>query len=1001
MSTLMLIDATHPEETRVVISDNDIVQEYDFVTSTKTQVKGNIYLAKITRVEPSLQAAFVEYGGGRQGFLPFAEIHPDYYQIPSADKQALMEQEERELEREEREYEAAQARRAQRNAQRGPERKDESSADAYGSEHGFSENHADSGYGDYDDEEDGFARDARSESAGSSDEAAVAVVPEHFSDNAFENRNDADLGDFFPEEQGQAAAENGDGENNVAGEGERGERGRGRDRGRGRRRGRGRDRDRGERGGRGSRDEGAKEAGGEDDVETFAAEEEEMTSRPRRSGFLKRYKINEVVRKGQVILVQVIKEERGNKGAALTSYISLAGRYCVLMPNTTGTAGGISRKVTSQDDRHRLKDIVTSLSLPRGMSVIVRTAGADRSRAEIKRDFDYLMRLWNDIRELTLASVAPAVVYEESDVIKRAIRDLYKTEIEHIIIEGEESYKNAKNFMKMLMPSHAARIKQYKGDIPLFYAYDVEEQLLSMHDPVVRLHSGGYLVINQTEALVAVDVNSGKSTRERNVEETALKTNMEAAVEIARQLRLRDLAGLLVIDFIDMYEFRHRRMVERTLKEALRNDRAKIQIGRISAFGLLEMSRQRLRPSIAETSSHACDHCNGTGIVRSVASVSVQMLRMVEKEAYEAVGGSIEVAARPDSAFYILNNKRDALKELENKYRLHLTITGDSSLHAHSFLITRRDEGANESYVINENGEYIGRKPPGYKKQAAAARPQLPDISSYAEAENSERQAEREGERDRERERPRDDEEGDRRGGRRRRRRGRGRDRDDRRERTDAASASEAGWNTDHGFADGEAEGSFQHSQPQAYSEDGQAAPARREEREPRDGEGRERGDRGDRGRNRRRGGRLMRRRWDRDEDGRPADQSGDGPKAEGQQTWDEPAAVVAAPAPVMDAYVPAPVQPVVVVPEVAAAAPEEAAVEKKAPVRRSRAKAAPKVEAAPKAEKPEKAEKQEKAEKAEKKPTKAAAAKAAAAQAEVAENTGPKRTGWWAKTGA
>jgi ribonuclease E len=558
MSKLMLIDASHPEETRVVISENDRVQEYDFVTSTKNQVKGNIYLAKVTRVEPSLQAAFVEYGMGRQGFLPFAEIHPDYYQIPSADKQALMAQAERE---------------------------------------GADDRHDAHDHGD-EASENAERFDDQPEQEG---DFADHLSPDHHPDP-------------HEEHSGNARAD------------------------------------------------------GEGQVETFAAEEEELAPRPRRYGFLKRYKINEVIRKGQVLLIQVIKEERGNKGAALTTYISLAGRYCVLMPNTSKSSGGISRKVTNGEDRARLRDVVDSLPLAANMNVIMRTAGVDRSKAEIRRDFDYLSRLWDDIRELTMASTAPALVYEESDLIKRAIRDLYKTDIEHIVIEGEESYNSAKNFMKMLMPSHAPRVKQYKGDIPLYYAYEVEDQLLSMHDPVVRLRSGGYLVINQTEALVAIDINSGRSTRERNVEETALKTNLEAAAEIARQLRLRDLAGLLVIDFIDMYEFRHRRAVERTLKDALRTDRAKIQIGRISAFGLLEMSRQRLRPSIEETSSHPCDHCNGTGVVRSAASIAVQMLRMIEREAYDTVGGSISATSHPDVALYVLNNKRLDLLNLERKY---------------------------------------------------------------------------------------------------------------------------------------------------------------------------------------------------------------------------------------------------------------------------------------------------------------------------------------------
>lgn len=726
MSKLMLIDATHPEEVRVVISERDVVQEYDYVTSTKQQVKGNIYLAKVTRVEPSLQAAFVDYGAGKQGFLPFSEIHPDYYHLPQADKEVLMEQVAEEQESQDQNAEISAAEIAETQAILEAE-----------------ENGTD-----------------------------ISAQPETSSDDHIDDSNNHD------ENHHETSSDNND------------------------------------------------DAPPQDEqIETIAAEEEEISPRPRRYNFTKRYRINEVIKKGQVMLIQVIKEERGNKGAALTTYISLAGRYCVLMPNTSNHSGGISRKVTSSEDRSRLREVMDNMPVPDGMSVILRTAGADRSRAEIRRDFDYLIKLWEEIRNLTLASTAPAMVYEESDIIKRAIRDLYKTDIEHIVIDGEESYKNAKNFMKMLMPSHAPKVKQYNGDIPLFYAYDVEHQLLSMHDPVVRLRSGGYIVINQTEALVAIDVNSGKSTKERNVEETALKTNIEAAVEVARQLRLRDLAGLLVLDFIDMYEFRHRRMVERALKEALRLDRAKIQIGRISAFGLLEMSRQRIRPSIAETSSLACSHCNGTGVIRSVSSLAVQMLRMVEKEAFEATGGSVDVVAHTEVALYVLNNKRRNLQNLESKYNIRLNINSDSTLQMQHFRITRKHaNAAGEIYTIDQDGYYIGRKPSGYKKPTLPVLEPTPVIiDDEAESPSSARQ-----------------EEGQPRSARRRRKRGRGR-RDEFEDNAVNTEISDNLASDDSAIAAADEAGNDNNDQPAEAVENGER-------------------------RGRRRGRGLMRRRWNRDE---------------------------------------------------------------------------------------------------------------------------------------
>ncbi|MFQ5348647.1 MAG: ribonuclease E/G, partial [Rhodothalassiaceae bacterium] len=482
MSTRMLIDARHPEETRVAVIRGNRVEEFDYESVAKEQLKGNIYLAKVTRVEPSLQACFVEYGGNRHGFLAFSEIHPDYYQIPVADREALL---------------AAEA------------------------------------------------------------EAAQAEAAE----------DDAPEGETRP---GKAADE----------------------------------------------------AGEEPEVEEVAGEEdtdEEASERRRLRSLRRRYKIQEVIKRRQILLVQVVKEERGSKGAALTTYLSLAGRYCVLMPNSFN-GGGISRKIASQADRKKLKSVLSALDIPEGMGCIIRTAGLNRTKAEIKRDFDYLLRLWDEIRDRTLHSVAPALIHEEANLIRRSIRDLYSRDIDEVLVEGEEGYRTAKEFMKLLTPSHAKRVKHYKGAVPLFYRYKVESQLEAMYSPVVQLPSGGYLVIDPTEALVSIDVNSGRSTKEHNIEETALKTNLEAADEIARQLRLRDLAGLIVIDFIDMEERGNNRKVEKRLKEALRLDRARIQVGRISSFGLLEMSRQRLRPNLLEASMMPCPTCGGAGVVRSVES---------------------------------------------------------------------------------------------------------------------------------------------------------------------------------------------------------------------------------------------------------------------------------------------------------------------------------------------------------------------------------------------
>lgn len=541
MSKKMLIDATHPEETRVAtIDQSNIITDYDFSSSLKETIKGNIYLAKIARVEPSLQAAFIEYGGGRHGFLAFSEIHPDYFRIPVSDREKLQQE----------------------------------------------------------------------------------IL------NLSENTDTLE---------------------------------------------------------------------DEEELDGVASDEEELFSekatpleeigKRRFASLHRRYKIQEVVHKGQIILVQVAKEERGGKGAALTTFLSLPGRYCVLMPNSP-RSGGVSRKISSQSDRSRLKKSLGALNLPQGMGLIVRTAGKDRTRSEIKRDAEYLMRLWNEIRQTTLASVAPSLIYQEDDIIKRAIRDMYSKEVEEIWVEGEEGYKIAKTFMRTLMPSHGKKIKQYKeANLSLFYTYGIESQIESMHHPRVDLPSGGSIVIHPTEALVSIDVNSGKSTRERHIEETALKTNLEAATEVARQLRLRDLAGLVVIDFIDMDEPRNVAAVERRVKESFKNDRARVQMGRISSFGLLELSRQRLSPSILEVSSQPCMHCSGTGYIRSRESLTVHILRLLEQECLKQPVQQITVKVAPMVAFYLLNHKRDILSALEKRQSVQIYIEPDKDVGQDRFMI--------------------------------------------------------------------------------------------------------------------------------------------------------------------------------------------------------------------------------------------------------------------------------------------------------------------------
>ncbi len=581
MTTRMLIDARHREETRVAIVKGNRIEEFDFESAEHKQIKGNIYLAKVTRVEPSLQAAFVDYGGNRHGFLAFAEIHPDYYQIPREDREALL----------------------------------------------------------------------REEAEHAAEEAAILAEEEA----AFDDVGDIDRDDHFDDgghhddhdEADHDEIDRADGDDGEQSDGEDPEQSDSADTGSRRGRGRGR-------------------------VDPSRSNE----LRRKRMALRRRYKIQDVIKRRQVLLVQVVKEERGNKGAALTTYLSLAGRYCVLMPNTSH-GGGISRKISSGADRKRLKTIIAEMNLPATMGCIVRTAGLERTKTEIRRDFDYLARLWDEIREKTLGAVAPADIHSDSDLVKRAIRDIYNRDIEDVMVEGEDGYRAAREFMKLLMPSHAKKVKHYADPVSLFQRYGVEDQLAAMYSPTVQLKSGGYLVINPTEALVSIDINSGRSTKEHGIEATALKTNMEAAHEIARQLRLRDMAGLVVIDFIDMEHNGNIRKIERAMKDALRHDRARIQVGRISSFGLMEMSRQRLRTGVLEASTKVCPHCEGTGLVRTASSAALSLLRLLEETAASGRGSRLLLRASQEATIYALNNKRAQIAEIEDRYGVNIAILPD------------------------------------------------------------------------------------------------------------------------------------------------------------------------------------------------------------------------------------------------------------------------------------------------------------------------------------
>jgi ribonuclease E len=607
MTTRMLIDARHQEETRVAVVKGNKIEEFDFESSEHKQLKGNIYLAKVTRVEPSLQAAFVDYGGNRHGFLAFSEIHPDYYQIPREDREALL--------AEEAEHAAEEAAlRAQE------EEEDDAPADMVRSE---ATEELDTALVEVD----------KDESVDTIDVTEGEIPAENSDDD-----DDDDDDDDSDESDDDSSDENGEAKGKSAGR-----RGRG-----GRQKGRG----------KGSMPKASDQA------------------RQKRMALRKRYKIQDVIQRRQVVLVQVVKEERGNKGAALTTYLSLAGRYCVLMPNTSH-GGGISRKINNAGDRKRLKSIIADLNLPTSMGCIVRTAGLSRTKPEIKRDFDYLARLWDEIREKTLSATAPSLIHSDSDLVKRAIRDIYNREIEEVLVEGASGYTAAKNFMKLLMPSHSKRVKSYADPVSLFQRYGVEDQLSAMYSPEVQLKSGGYLVINPTEALVSIDINSGRSTREHGIEATAVKTNMEAAAEIARQLRLRDMAGLVVIDFIDMDRNGNVRKVERAMRDALKNDRARIQVGRISSFGLMEMSRQRLRTGVLEASTKVCPHCEGTGLVRTASSAALSVLRLLEEEAAKGKASQISLRTSQEACIYVLNSKRHEIEDIEQRYGVSIEIVPD------------------------------------------------------------------------------------------------------------------------------------------------------------------------------------------------------------------------------------------------------------------------------------------------------------------------------------
>ena len=671
MAKKMLIDATHAEETRVVVVDGNKVEEFDFESENRRQLAGNIYLAKVTRVEPSLQAAFVDYGGNRHGFLAFSEIHPDYYQIPVADREDLMEEERAYAEEQKALEEAENQPKRRTRRRRSSKAQDTTAKDAVetreieasdvtgmetidldddSSTESLETGELVEGVSDADQNALDTASDAPVEEASSAGQDAVEAEnaePQNaeVTDNVeADTAPDSDVANDATSEDMTSEVPDDDDDAPVQ----------------------------------------KTAAEKEDSIEAVSDDDDILDLRPRRKPRPRRYKIQEVIKVRQILLVQVVKEERGNKGAALTTYLSLAGRYCVLMPNTA-RGGGISRKITNANDRKKLKEIASEIDVPTGAGLIVRTAGAKRTKTEIKRDYEYLQRMWEQVRELTLKSIAPAKIYEEGDLIKRTIRDLYNREIDEVLVEGERGYRIAKDFMKMIMPSHAKNVKHYTDAMPLFARYQVESYLSSMFNPVVQLKSGGYIVIGITEALVAVDVNSGRATKEGSIEETALKTNLEAAEEVARQMRLRDLAGLIVIDFIDMDERKNNAAVEKRLKDKLKTDRARIQVGRISGFGLLEMSRQRLRPGMLEATTQPCPHCHGTGLIRSEDNLALSILRQIEEEGVRRRSKEVLVKCPVSIANYLMNQKREHIAQIEQRYGLSVRIEADMHLISPDF----------------------------------------------------------------------------------------------------------------------------------------------------------------------------------------------------------------------------------------------------------------------------------------------------------------------------
>ncbi|MCV3241329.1 Rne/Rng family ribonuclease [Mesorhizobium sp. ZC-5] len=689
MPNKMLIDASHPEETRVVVVRGNRIEEFDFESQDKKQLKGNIYLARVTRVEPSLQAAFVEYGGNRHGFLAFSEIHPDYYQIPVADRQALLRAEAEEAEAEDDEDSDGEERQ-DRNRSSNNRRRRRGGKNRGRDEHRANDANGDNA-GDEAEETAGQETEAAAsddvEASGSEDavgtsqatasdesEAAQAETPQQEASPEAEASEESDDQSGSDENEGRgptsmAAAIDADVISEPVPDSKT-------------------DAEASESEARGVIEEVHGSHGDDHEVESVGAEDALEEVRNRRKPARRNYKIQEVIKRRQILLVQVVKEERGNKGAALTTYLSLAGRYSVLMPNTA-RGGGISRKITNAQDRKRLKEVVQDLAVPQGMGVILRTAGESRTKAEIKRDYEYLMRMWETVRNTTLQSTAPSLVYEEGSLIKRSVRDLYNKDIDEVLVAGDEGYREAKDFMRMLMPSHAKVVQPYRDTTPIFARNGIEAQLDRMLQPQVTLKSGGYIIINQTEALVSIDVNSGRSTKEHSIEDTALQTNLEAAEEVARQLRLRDLAGLIVIDFIDMEENRNNRSVEKRLKDHLKNDRARIQVGRISHFGLLEMSRQRIRASVLESTMKPCPHCGGTGHVRSDSSVALLVVRAIEEFLLKDSRSHITVRTPAATAMYVLNHKRAKLVELETRFAVTITLEPDETVGSQHYAIFR------------------------------------------------------------------------------------------------------------------------------------------------------------------------------------------------------------------------------------------------------------------------------------------------------------------------